>query len=58
MSEKLPSGSQISHYRVSSKIGVGGMREVYLAQADHKVAAHLKVSDPPALIFTLKLVDV
>lgn len=58
MSEKLPSGSQISHYRVSSKIGAGGMCEVYLVQMDRKVAVHLKVSDPPALIFTLKLVDV
>ncbi|MGB7624603.1 MAG: serine/threonine-protein kinase [Terriglobia bacterium] len=37
----LPSGSTLAHYRIVSKIGAGGMGEVYLAQdtkLDRKVA--------------------
>ena len=32
MSEKLAINSTLSHYRIISKIGAGGMGEVYLAQ--------------------------
>jgi serine/threonine protein kinase/Tfp pilus assembly protein PilF len=41
MSEPLAAGSNISHYRIVSKIGAGGMGEVYLAEdtkLDRKVA--------------------
>ena len=32
MNKELPAGSSLSHYRILSKIGAGGMGEVYLAQ--------------------------
>jgi serine/threonine protein kinase len=32
MNKELPAGSTLSHYRVVSKIGEGGMGEVYLAE--------------------------
>src|SRR3979409_2815996 len=41
MTETLKADSSISHYRIVSKIGAGGMGEVYLAQdtkLDRKVA--------------------
>ncbi|MBP6004617.1 MAG: serine/threonine-protein kinase [Pyrinomonadaceae bacterium] len=32
MNKELPSGTNLSHYRIVSKIGAGGMGEVYLAE--------------------------
>ena len=41
MSEQLDANSTISHYRIVSKIGAGGMGEVYLAEDTH---LHRKVA--------------
>jgi len=32
MNKELPAGSTLLHYRIVSKIGAGGMGEVYLAE--------------------------
>src|SRR5690348_1930825 len=48
MNKELPSGSTLSHYCVVSKIGAGGMGEVYLAQdtkLDRKVALKILPAD-------------
>jgi serine/threonine protein kinase len=41
VNKELPTSTTLSHYRIVSKIGAGGMGEVYLAQdmkLDRKVA--------------------
>src|ERR1700693_4601200 len=48
MNKELPAGSTLSHYRIISKIGAGGMGEAYLAQdtrLDRKVALKILPAD-------------
>lgn len=48
MNRELPAGATLNHYRTVSKIGAGGMGEVYLAQdtkLDRKVALKILPAD-------------
>ncbi len=48
MEESLPINATISHYRILSRLGAGGMGEVYLAQdtkLDRKVALKILPAD-------------
>ncbi len=48
MDKELPAGAILSHYRIVSKIGAGGMGEVYLAQdtkLDRRIALKILPAD-------------
>jgi serine/threonine protein kinase len=47
LSKELLPNTTLSHYRIVSKIGAGGMGEVYLAE-DTKLDRQLALQDPAA----------
>ena len=49
MSQELSTGTVLSHYRIVSKIGAGGMGEVYLAE-DEKLARKVALKVLPAAV--------
>jgi serine/threonine protein kinase len=50
ISDVLSNGHQLGHYKIVSKIGSGGMGDVYLAE-DGKLGRHVADHTPPGNIY-------